>query len=42
MIISNKKVKDMKTVKSLNVSGLLIKDINETIENDEKENDEIV
>ena len=31
----------MKTVKSLNASGLLIKDINETIENDEKENDEI-
>ena len=30
----------MKTVKSLNVSGLLIKDVSETIENNENKNDE--
>ena len=29
----------MKTVKSLNVSGLLIKDVSETIENNENKND---
>ena len=29
----------MKTVKSLNVSGLLIKDVSETIKNNENKND---
>ena len=29
----------MKTVKSLNVSGLLIKDVSETTENNENKND---
>ena len=38
LIISNEKIKDiMKIVKSLEVSGLLIKSITQTIENETKE-----